>query len=223
MGELLQVFGERRYDFAARKTRRLCLYGNGSYNLAIAQTNLHDFEQIMRQFSLSWFCHQGTLLGAAREGALISHDTDIDVALIDFDEVLLTQALQRLETEGFSVVRSIRGSRGSIDFVTIMRSDEYIDIHLFSRISRFGVKMVANKGFYNKEILFDSFTELSLAGLTVLAPRGYEALLGSWYGPDWKVPRFPRGTDNSGRASKFIALQRIFVELTRRILRRSPR
>lgn len=222
--ELRQVFGERQYDFTERKKRRMALYGNSFYDLEVARGNLHDFDRIMRELGLSFFCHQGTLLGAARAGTLISHDTDIDVGVIDFDEGLLTRALQRLEIEGFSVVRTACDSWGFIDFVTIMKSDEYIDIHCFLRTSRFGRKVVVNKGFYSREGLFDSFAELRLEGLAVLAPRGYEALLDSWYGRDWRVPRVGLRADSNGWASKIIAVaHRFFVTAARRILRRSSR
>ena len=134
----------------------------------------------------------GTLLGAAREGKVIGHDSDIDLAYLSERE---TPA--EMVTELYDVARALRrngltvlnksgsfitvvfeapdGGMGSIDVYTCF----YVGDHLYETATvRAKVPRTA--------IL--PLTELEFEGRMLPAPADPDAMLAVSYGPSWRVP-----------------------------------
>lgn len=157
--------------------------------LNLTDKAIHVLEE---EFGLPAFVAFGTLLGAVRDGRLIGHDNDIDIAYLSNSRHPLDAI-----TEVFRVGREMR-RRGwhvvdrSGGFVTILcrQADNTlrnIDIFTF---------------FYVDDILYGTDTicakipasailplaEIELEGRTFPAPAEPARLLEAGYGPGWSVP-----------------------------------
>lgn len=147
---------------------------------------------VLTRSGVSPFLAYGTLLGAVREGALIGHDSDADLAYVSefshpMDAARESFRLQRaVVAEGFRVVRY----SGLAFKVVITESDgstRGLDV--------FGGLIVNDTLYLMGEVgapfehawLFPT-TTASLEGREYPVPARPEKLLEAMYGPSWKVP-----------------------------------
>ncbi|WP_158217946.1 LicD family protein [Marinibacterium profundimaris] len=165
------------------------------------------------EFGLQLFLTWGTLLGAIREGDLIPHDFDIDVAYVSrarsaagvtrerkriFDHFAGFDRIMPGHSPGRFMLRAVRSPSGRFDhgievftgFVTGARFFGYPTLPgtLPSRAIR-------------------PFRQATLRGVPFAVPRQAERMLEQCIGADWRIPRLPKDhTDPAGRYACFVFL-----------------
>jgi hypothetical protein len=137
-----------------------------------------------------YFVWGGMLLGWAREGRLLPHDSDADFAFYREDQPRLLAALPRLETAGFRLDHTFRNNAGRVteyvlrrgagkfDFFEVVReraSFRYWVYFARDALELEGVAPCARLG------------PMRFLGRTWLKPEDHETHLRAVYG-DWEVP-----------------------------------
>ncbi|WP_435743046.1 methyltransferase domain-containing protein [Nocardioides sp. SYSU DS0663] len=134
----------------------------------------------------------GTLLGAAREGAVIGHDSDIDLAYLSERD---TPAEMALELWGIARALRAHGMR------VLHKSAAFITV-LFSSPDGGTASIDVYTCFYIGDLLHETATvrrrvprsaivplrEISFEGRMLPAPADPDAMLTVSYGPGWRVP-----------------------------------
>ena len=156
------------------------------------------------------FVSYGTLLGAVRDGRLISHDLDIDLGYLSqastpVDVMRESYSMQRtlVEKHGWSIKRKNGGllqvffpqedgSRRNIDIFTAFISDGH-------------VLAVHDTDFTGDTDDVLPLREVTLNGRPVPAPRNAEAFLAAAYGPSWRVPDPTFSYDEAGTRARMLA------------------
>ncbi|MGO4384599.1 class I SAM-dependent methyltransferase [Specibacter sp. RAF43] len=139
------------------------------------------------------FVTGGTLLGLVRDGQLVAHDDDADLAYLSrhtnpTDVVLESYEMERvLAAEGFETVRHSSGH-----LQVMFGGTEYTDGHYVDIFSYF----VTEGWFYGTfharekaaEVTIFPLGTVSAGGLELPAPANTDQLLTAIYGPDWRIP-----------------------------------
>jgi hypothetical protein len=139
----------------------------------------------------AYLCYGG-LLGAARSGRMIGHDSDLDLAFLSkyshpFDIIQETRAAERtMASLGWQVVRMSAanfkiwvplpsGKRAGVDVFGSFHVNDHFHItgSLRGRLDRDAIV---------------PFGEIDLEGVSFPAPADLERFLEFTYGPGWKVP-----------------------------------
>jgi hypothetical protein len=134
----------------------------------------------------------GTLLGAVRNGQLIGHDNDIDLAYVSehpypVDVVREGYRVERVLLDEGWVVRRGSGTRINVRLRLSDGSMRYIDIFTSHWVD--GVLyMPSDTGFRLPRETILPLTTVGLLGRQVAAPADPEALLEATYGKSWRVP-----------------------------------
>ena len=175
-GHLTRVFAETGDD-----VRRQVAEGT-----ARAITDLR--EQVGVEAHLSY----GGLLGAVRDGRMIGHDTDTDLAYLSrfthpADIVLESYRIEReMRRLGWKVVRM---SSADLKLFLPLPDGSTVQIDVFGAFHVGGVfyQMGARSGSLPREALLPLST-VTLEGVDLAAPADPEAVLAFLYGPGWRVP-----------------------------------
>ncbi|MDD7531035.1 MAG: LicD family protein [Prevotellaceae bacterium] len=148
----------------------------------IAKENLFLFKKICEANNIDFLLFFGTLLGAVRDKDFISHDEDIDLALLDSDLPRFLSILFELRKHGFEVVRYER--RG---FMSIIRKSEYIDLYFFSIHPNHPDLRYLARDIFPKEYVEQRST-INFLGETFFVPADSVGFLASYYGENWQTP-----------------------------------
>jgi SAM-dependent methyltransferase len=149
-------------------------------------------EVMRRECGLEGWIAFGTLLGAAREGKVIGHDSDIDLAyvshrptpaemtveLYDVARALRAHGMRVLIKSGsfITVVFKVPdGSVASIDVYTCF----FVGDHLYETAT---VRQVVPRS------AIEPLTEMEFEGRMLPAPADHARMLAVSYGPGWRVP-----------------------------------
>lgn len=146
----------------------------------IANENLSLLKHILDSKSIPFQLHAGTLLGAVRDHDFISHDEDIDLALLDCYRNEILKIIPLLKSEGFEICRYDRR-----DLISIMRKGEYIDLYFYRR---YNDKFLSCSGWLVINTHIENSTNLEFKGNTYSIPENWEQYLEAEYGKDWKTP-----------------------------------
>jgi len=161
----------------------------------IAVKNVKDFTDVLERHKVRWFLSHGTCLGALREGNIIGHDKDTDVGIMadDFNYRILKDLLDA----GF-YLGNIFGMRTKGMEISFSRDKVKVDLSLYYKIGDNVYTAFWNNGCRNgmDDIIkmvwpanvFESYTQLSLAGYTMKAPGLIDKYITSLYGPNWMTP-----------------------------------
>ena len=121
----------------------------------------------------------GTLLGMYRDGKLIDHDLDVDIAVKSDQKIDLIKVIEKLLNKGFKLTRYSRDQ-----LVSIYRNNVYIDIYLFNTI---GQKYKCSVYSIDKDI-FDADNFVKCNGYSFKTIKDPEQFFENMYGLDWKTP-----------------------------------
>ncbi|MGY1747104.1 methyltransferase domain-containing protein [Blastococcus sp. SYSU D00695] len=151
---------------------------------------LRVVQEELEAFGLRPFVCYGTLLGGVRDGDLIPHDDDADLAYLSEhrhpadvvrENLELARALRR---RGFAVTRH-SGGHLQLTFDTAEGPDHYIDV--------FTAFVVEDRTYLcfqvgSDDLDLSALGEVVIRGRTYPAPADAERLLAATYGPGWRTP-----------------------------------
>jgi SAM-dependent methyltransferase len=193
--QLVEITGAQGEALILDKWGRLTkpLSGEGS---RLVELLLDEVESLLRflddQVGVPAFICYGTLLGAVRNGRLIGHDNDVDIAYLS-DKAFPVDVVR----EGFRVERMLKaagwrvrrgsGTRlnvqvrlgdGSVRFVDIFTA-HWVEGRLY---------IPSDTGFELPRTTMLPLTTVELHGRPLPAPADPETLLAATYGEGWRVP-----------------------------------
>jgi hypothetical protein len=139
----------------------------------------------------SYICY-GTLLGAVRNGRLIAHDNDVDIAYVSElpDPVDVVRESFRVERALRDAGWTVRRGSGVRLNVRVKLSDDsmrFVDVFTSHWVE--GVLYIpSDTGFELPKETILPLTTIELEGRQVPAPAQPERLLAATYGESWRVP-----------------------------------
>ena len=146
----------------------------------VAAENLSLLKKVFDENHIVFQLAFGSLLGAVREHDFISHDEDIDLALLDDYRVAFLRLLPTLRKEGFELCRFDRR-----DLYSLMRKGEYIDLYFFrpyNEILSICSGWVIKTSHLTNSMLYPFKDEM------YNIPAEYESYLVGNYGQNWMQP-----------------------------------
>ena len=138
------------------------------------------------------FVTYGTLLGAVRDGKLIGHDNDVDIAYLSehsdpVDVVREAFRIERVLTEKGWVVRRGSGTRVNVRITQPDGSIRFVDVFTAHWVD--GVfYMPSDTGFRVPREAILPLSTVEIHGRAMPAPADPEPLLAATYGPGWATP-----------------------------------
>lgn len=168
-----------------------------SHTAASARDEIMDaLEKVMHDLTeecgLQTYLMYGCLLGAVRDGHMIGHDSDADVAYLSahthpFDIIReCTAAMRRMKALGWKVVRM---SGANFKVWVPLPDGRRVGIDVFGSFhvgERFFVTGSLTGRLDRSALL--PFGTVTLEGREITAPARPEEVLAFTYGPDWRVP-----------------------------------
>lgn len=182
--------GKTRKD---KKIKREMLQKNGKEIISRVQ-------EIMEETNLKFFFDMGTLLGIIREGRLLGHDIDIDIAVYLENDEQLDMLHKVLESNGCKRRFSYSSSNIGIFEDSFIFKDVKFDICYYRTI---GDKDLCYLGFVNpeKDYVIGTLDTVVLTCSAIKAtkkipfgdtlinvPENPESYLAERYGDDWTIP-----------------------------------
>ena len=172
-------YSKKQNDFLHKKLLEMC----------------EKITKIFNENNITYFIHSGTLLGSVREGNIISHDDDIDIAVFPYDvEFLLSDEFNKiLEKEdlkfipfktnkGIIKLKELKSSHGIFIDIFVFRKNAH-KIEYESEVSR----RLWKNGWFDEEELFP-LTFYNLANLQLYGPNNPYPYLNRHFGKNWKIP-----------------------------------
>lgn len=154
---------------------------NQSMDVDVSMETLVEITDVFDAHDQNYRVVFGSLLGLHRDGRLIDHDKDIDIAFDYDDTANLYGAIKDLEQLGYSVLRVE-------DFLVSLwcrRKSCYIDLYFFKSTSPDRLAI------YKYELTPDDFTSdttLTCNGKKLKTVKDPEYFCKKYYGPRWQTP-----------------------------------
>ena len=163
----------------------------GSIDATLEQT-AEVLRALSEECGLPSFITYGTLLGAVRDGKLIGHDDDVDVAYLSSHEHPADVSRESFELQRFFARKGWEVKRFSNGFLQVVfpGSDgrrRHVDVFTcFHVLDRFYEAFAVGADLPRSAIV--PIGQVTLHGRQLPAPADPEALLEATYGPKWRVP-----------------------------------
>jgi hypothetical protein len=154
----------------------------GYINVGQSTKNLMECSDILDKFNIKYVPLWGTLLGMYRDGALIAHDTDVDVSIVldEGDESKLIAALPSFEKAGLLLTRYWREV-----ILSLTRGGDYIDLYLHRDA---GGRKFQGPSYTLTDPDFSGENTIKFQGKSFCMIQDPEAFFRKFYGSDWKTP-----------------------------------
>lgn len=158
---------------------------------------------IFDEHNITYFIHSGTLLGSVREGNIIPHDDDIDIAIFPHDiEFLLSDEFNReLKKYNLKFI-PFKTDKGIIKLKDLnSKHGIFIDIFIFRKNGHkieYDAEVSRNlwkNGWFDEKELFP-LTLYPLGDIKLFGPNDPYPYLCRHFGKDWKIPKI-RKRDHS--------------------------
>lgn len=160
----------------------------------------------------TWWVDYGTLLGAAREGHMIAHDSDVDLGVMSEDFAGVVNLAPHLSRHGFKTCYHAPAPTRfeSGDYFAVTRepgNPNGVDVFPWYREGgaldrrRYDPSDLAKGRAFLTERLFP-LQRITFEGIEVNAPRDLEWFAKHRYGPNWRTPvdYFADGSPSQERA-----------------------
>lgn len=208
-----EVVGETRHVFAGDDSREVSVtdstgrslvldkWGRLTRPLSAEDTSLIDelMDEVVRLMDTlreqagvpAYICY-GTLLGAVRNGRLIGHDNDVDIAYVSdhphpVDVIREGYRVERVLRDAGWVVRRGSGVRLNVRLRLGDGSLRFVDVFTSHWVE--GVLYIpSDTGFRLPRETILPLGTVELMGRQVPAPADPETLLAATYGENWRVP-----------------------------------
>jgi hypothetical protein len=200
---VFQGAADQRVDIVDRAGNPLFIDKYGKLTRPLSTEGADTLDELMDQVAalmadlrdkagVPAFIAYGTLLGAVRNGRLIGHDNDLDIAYLSehpfpVDVIREAYRIERVLLAAGWAVR--RGSAARMN-VRIRLSDDttrFVDVFTAHWVE--GVLYIPqDTGFRMAREAILPLTTIELLGRQVPAPADYEALLAATYGERWRTP-----------------------------------
>lgn len=183
---LLYIIPET-FEYSKKQTKYI---HNELLNLCKKITELFD------EYNITYFIHSGTLLGSVREGNIIPHDDDIDIAIfpssieyiesVEFEEILKENGLKIIpfkSNKGIIKLKNLNSKHGIFIDIFVFRQNGN-KIEYDSEVSR----NTWRNGWFEENELFPLKT-YKLGPLYLYGPSDPYPYLNRHFGKDWKIPK----------------------------------
>lgn len=149
---------------------------------------LNDFDNICDKNNIMYFAESGTLLGAIRDGKIISHDDDIDVSMFEPDFRKLVHVMKN--NDKYHIIRP------SFRLYKFCRKDTpgvFIDIFIIqekNNVFRYKEELHIKawpKFYFRKDELFP-LKKIKFHNQFIWIPNNPIPYLERSYGKNWKIP-----------------------------------
>lgn len=152
----------------------------------------HLLDTMQRDAGVPAYICYGTLLGAVRNGHLIGHDNDIDLAYVSdrpdpVDVVRESYRVERTLRQAGWVVRRGSGTRLNVRLLLSDGSWRFVDVFTSHWVE--GILYIpSDTGFRLPRETILPLSTVRLEGRDLPAPADPETLLAATYGEGWRVP-----------------------------------
>ena len=163
------------------------------------QTNFLHNELRSLCKNITYFIHSGTLLGSVREGDIITHDDDIDIAIFpnSIEFILSSEFEEILKENGLKII-PFQTNKGIVKLKSLdTKHGIFIDIFIFrkngnkyeydSEVSR----NIWKNGWFSESELFP-LKSYPLGNLYLNGPIDPHPYLNRHFGKDWIIPKIKK-------------------------------
>lgn len=150
--------------------------------------------QILERLNVKYCLSDGTLLGVYRDNKLISHDTDIDIAVLK--PVDAKAILREFRKEGFKCGRKVIACEEIQQLVFYSMDNVVFDIIFYTKIGDC-VFSFNEKDYYFKHQAkhYTNTLAYKYSNHVFYIPSETEEWLENVYGKDWKIPKQSKPND----------------------------
>lgn len=149
-------------------------------DLRKAQEALCIINSILTENDVDYFANFGTLLGLIREGHVIEHDTDIDIAILGCSRKKKELLISSFEENEFKFTYELK----NLEFFSFQFNSIKIDFTHYK---------------HRKNLLVHDSQQLKISdvypiviieysNINFKVPKNYKKILRTYYGPSWQIP-----------------------------------
>ena len=185
MKELHQYLN-KNYPHVAGKENRFSNHPNELWrkiNIPQSTANLFTTVDVLENLNIKYSVVFGTLLGIYRDGELIEHDADSDLAVWVQDENKIIQLIKGLEDKQFMLTRFER------HIISFTRGGDYIDCYMYKTKENSSNVLHSVPCLGTLTIMdFDNSNTVTFHNRNLTCVHDPENYFQKLYGSDWKTP-----------------------------------
>jgi phosphorylcholine metabolism protein LicD len=152
-------------------------------NIQQSTSNLLTTIDVFENLEVKYCLVFGTLLGIYRDGGLIEHDTDTDIAVWLEEESKLIKTVEKMEENELMLTRF------TPNIVSFTRGGDYIDVYLYRRKNAKLNELCSVKMFGTLTPSdFSKNNTVRFNDRDLACPTNLEDYFQKLYGSDWNIP-----------------------------------